>query len=373
MKSKRSRTFLKYFLLLVLAVQLPFAFEVMQSIRLRSYLDSLPRTEPAAVPFNDVKGLIHVHSGAGGHSLGTYPEIIGAGKRAGAKWILRTGHPREPFIFKRLYDPDLLMIYGWEEPREGGGRILRDENSRFVIFSEFDDRQVPDEADGIEIFNLAESAETHNNLYNWINWIYHHFTAEEMFFFQVWDLNRESLDTWDNLLNIRPITATAGNDAHQNLGLRLETAMGQKIFTIQVDPYEISMKSVSNHLLLPPGQTVSEENVLKALKDGSSYLAFDLISDPEGFAYYAENGNRIYPPGSTVPAGSNLRLVSPIPVHFRIIWAGQVFKELEGNEFTVPVTLEGPYRVEATLLNPPRALEGKPWIITNPVYVKPVP
>ncbi len=369
MERKKITVFLKISILLLLVIQVPFVYELLQSYWLESYLQSLPARAEAATPFRDVKGFIHVHSAAGGHSLGTYPEIIEAGKKAGAEWILMTEHPREPDLYNRITDPGLLMIYGWEEARDEGGRLLRDDNSEFLVFSEFGDEKVPEDALGIEIFNLAESAADHNTPYSWVNWVYHSPTMPEMFFFQVWDINRRRLDRWDNVLEMRHITATAGNDAHQNLGLILEKATGDEILRVQVDPYELSMKTVSNHLLLPETREISEENVLKALKQGSSYICFDLLGNPEGFSFHAENRQGVFPPGSVVSPGSKLRLISPFPVHFRIIWSGKTFKELEGTDFTVPASLEGPYRVEVYLIDPPKMLKDKPWIITNPIYV----
>jgi len=369
MKILKLNIYLKLSLLLLLIIQVPFIYEVLESYWLHSYLESLPRTEHPGNPFNDVKGMIHVHSAAGGHSKGTYPEIIEAGKKAGAKWIFMTEHPREPKIFNRITDPEITMIYGWEEPRDDNGRQLRDDNSEFLIFSEFKNTEIPTEAGGVEIFNLAESAEAYNNAYNWISWIYHQFTIPEMFFFHIWDLNRERFDAWDDVCTVRHITATAGNDAHQNLGLVLETGTGKKLFSIHVDPYELSMKSVSNHLLLPKNQQVTEKNVISGLKKGSSYICFDLMGNPEGFSFHAENSSGLFPPGSTVPSGSKLRMISPLPVHFKVLWLGKVFKELEGTDFTVPVTLAGSYRVEVSFIEPPHMLEDKPWIITNPIYV----
>jgi len=370
MAKKKVRLILKTAVVLLVILQLPFIYEVMESYWLSSYLNSLQKTEQQETPFRDSKGVIHVHSAAGGHSMGTYPEIIEAGKKTGMEWILLTEHPREPRIFNHITDPELVLIYGWEEDLEGDGRSLRDDSSTFRIFSEFEGKQVPEELGGIEIFNLAESAEEYNNTYSWISWIYHQFTIPEMFFFQIWDLNRERFSVWDSVSEQRHITATAGNDAHQNLGLLLKTGTGEKLLSIQVDSYETSMNSVSNHLLLPKEQPLTESSVLEGLRQGSSYICFDLLGDPEGFSFYAENSSGNFPPGSTVTPGSRLRMFSPVPVHFKIFRSGEVFKELEGTEFTVPADRQGAYRIEVSMIDPPYMLKDKPWIITNPVYVK---
>ena len=369
MAKSKVRLFLKTALFLLLIIQAPFIYEVLESFWLSSYLESLPEEDRPESPFADVKGVIHIHSAAGGHSRGTYPEIIEAGEKTGMKWIFLTEHPREPRIFNKISSREPLMIYGWEDPGYGSGRQLRDDGSTFRIFSEFDGDSVPEDAGGIEIFNLAESAEAHNNLYSWISWIYHQFTKPEMFFFQIWEINRDRFAVWDSATEKQHLTATAGNDAHQNLGLILETGTGDQLLTIQVDSYETSMNSVSNHLLLPRDEPLTEAAVINALRKGASYICFDGLGDPEGFSFHAENSGGNFAPGSTVPPGSNLRVTAPFPVHFRILRSGEIFKELEGRDFTVPVSIPGPYRVEVTFIDPPYMLKGKPWIISNPVYV----
>ena len=361
---------LKAALILLAISQIPFLYGVLESYWLRSYLESRPLEQTPPSPFMDVRGVVHVHSANGGHSTGTYPEIIEAAKKTGTEWVLLTEHPREPQLYREMSDPQVLMIYGWEEQLEQGGRVLRDKGSLFSAFSEFDDESVPAEMDGLEIFNLQESAEAHNNLYTWIEWLYHSLTFPEMFFFQIWEIEEARLDTWDSLLGSRHITGLAGVDAHQNLGLILKTAVGQEIARVQVDPYEISFNTVSNHLLLPPGAPVTEENVLGALKTGSSYICFEALGNPKGFAFYAKNSRGTFPPGSTIGKDSVLKLSSPFPVLFRIIWEGKIFKELEGTSFTVPVGLAGFYRVEVYLVDPPYMVEEKPWILTNPVFVE---
>jgi len=373
MAKEKIHLFLKIAVILLLLLQLPFVFEILESSWLRSYLDSQPAKAYQETPFADVKGVIHVHSAAGGHSRGTYPQIIEAAKATGMKWVLMTEHPREPFIFNKIYDPDVVMLYGWEEDREGDGRILRDDESSFLIFSEFEEKAVPEEAGGIEIFNLAESASAHNDIYTWISWLYHNFLKPDMFFFQIWEINRERFDVWDSTLARRHVTATAGIDAHQNLGLILETATGDEIFSLQVDSYETSMKSVSNHLLLPESEEVNEASVVKALKKGSSYICFDLLANPSGFSFHAENQGGVFSPGSTVLPGSNLRLLSPMPVKFRVFQSGRLFRELEGTDFTLPANEPGAYRLEVMMIDPPYMLKDKPWIITNPIYVASTP
>lgn len=361
---------LKAVLVLLLISQIPFVYEVLESYWLRSYLESMEQVPTRPSPFMDVRGVAHVHSASGGHSTGTYPEIIEAAKETGTAWVLLTEHPRQPRIYSEIFDPQVLMIYGWEEELDQGGRVLRDPDSRFRAFSDFGKDAVPSEMNGIELFNLEESTRVHNNLYSWVNWIYHSLTIPEMFFFQVWEIDETRMETWDSLLGYRHLTGIAGVDAHQNLGLILQTSAGKEIHRIQVDPYELSMKIVSNHLMLPPGSEVTEQTVVEALRKGSSYICFEMLGNPEGFAFYAENESGRFPPGSTTGRDSVLKMTSPFPVLFRIIWEGNTFKELKGTSFTVPVELKGFYRLEVYLVDPPYMIEGKPWIITNPVFVE---
>jgi hypothetical protein len=114
---------------------------------------------------------------------------------------------------------------------------------------------------------------------------------------------------------------------------------------------------------------VNEASVRQALSDGRAYVAFDWIADPTGFAYLAERGTETWPIGSDVPFAENLKLLAEAPLEgrFKVIRDGKLALEQTGPAIDFAVESPGVYRVEVWLNV---AGEDRPWILTNPIYVR---
>ena len=361
---------LPYLLGLLILLQLPFLYSLFQSHRVARYLSGLTRIQVKSPPFVDLRGTIHVHSAAGGHSLGTYPEIIQAAKEAGYRYLFLTEHRREDSLFQEIEDPELIIIYGSEETVAQGGTLLTNRDTDFNIFTGSHLEGLPFRFDGLEIYNSHENALSKNTPFYWGIFLYHRVLYSDLFYFQLWEINLNRLLLWDQLLEKKKVTGTAGNDAHQNIGLVLQTTAGQKIFSLMVDPYLSSFEFVTNHVFLPPGRKVSREAILEALQAGSCYISFEKIADPTGFSFHAKEHGQVHPMGAQVARGSELILQSPLPVRFRLKRSGATFQELEGTQFSVKADEPGVYRVEVYLLDPPSLLRDKPWILSNPIFVR---
>ncbi len=354
---------------MLILLQIPFLYAIYQSYELNIYLKNWVESAPDT-PFRDLRGGIHVHSAAGGHSLGTYPEIIEAAKSSGYDFLFITEHPRQSQLYREIEDPELVVIYGWEEEAEPETRILTDKEHRVRFLSHFRVDQPLEDISGLEIYNIHENAVAADNWFNRGVFLYHQISYPGLFFFHLWEIDRERLQKWDQALAERHLTAIAGNDAHQNVGIILQSASGDGWFSLLADPYRESLKAVATHVLLPGDTLVSEESILHALEQGTAYVAFEKIGDPTGFSFHARHNASIFPMGSSVPAGSELLFQSPVTVRFRIIRNGEIHKELEGTQFTLQAQQPGAYRLEVYPLNPPGLLEGKPWIFSNAIYVR---
>ena len=361
---------LRYLLGVLILIQLPFLYNLFQSYRLSRYLTKLTSQQVQSTPFLDLRGTIHVHSAAGGHSLGTYPEIVQAAKEAGYHYLFLTEHVREPSLFQQIEDPELVLIYGSEENVAQVGTVLTTPDSDLNIYTGSDLEQLPVRFNGFEVYNMHENALLKNTPYNWVNFIYHRVLFSNLFFFQLWEMNPDRLLQWDRFLLIRKVTGTAGNDAHQNIGIVLQTTSGQKISSVMLDPYVSSFEFVTNHVLLPPEKEVSGEAIVQALEAGSCYISFEKIADPTGFSFHAREGGQFRPMGAQVARGSQLILQSPVPVRFVLKRSGDTFQEFEGTGFSLQADEPGVYRVEVYLLDPPRLLRDKPWILSNPIFVQ---
>jgi hypothetical protein len=343
---------------------------VCQSRQLENYLANLPRKPVDKPPFRDLRGTLHVHSKAGGHSLGTYREIVEAAKLAGYQYLFITEHPRRDVFFPRFSDPELVIIYGWEEEREDLGRTLRSEDSKVSILAYCDQAPVPVDVSAIEIFNLFESARASQGPFAWVNWFYHQFAYSDLFFFHIWEINQKRFQLWDETVTQRPLAGYGGNDAHQNIGLLLQTTSGDKLMSIMVDPYLSSFQLLTNHIFVPHDSEITQDRVLDSLRDGSSYMAFEKIADPTGFSFHARWQGRVFPMGAEVPTGSKLVFQAPIPAQFRLLHRGNVVRKLEGTRFQMETDKSGAYRVEVYPLSPPSLIKDKPWIVSNPIYVR---
>ena len=215
----------------------------------------------------------------------------------------------------------------------------------------------------------------------------------------LFDRQTAILENWDRLNADRDITGIAANDCHQNNGVigtyteagtllvrdtspdtkgeyglnpitRLLLRIfcgplepGRVLFHFQLDPYERMVRYVRTHVL---AQSLSERDVLDALKDGRAFIGFDMIVDSTGFNWEAEAGGRTAVMGQSLPfsAGTQLRAASPCPCRFTVIRNGEQVHQETGSELTWPAPEAGKYRVEAEL----RILdEWVPWVYTNPI------
>jgi hypothetical protein len=214
------------------------------------------------------------------------------------------------------------------------------------------------------------------------------------------DYPADYLKRYDELCQLARHTGVAGNDSHHNQAYRakiledgkvlVEDALGEKIATLDpeklaaiklltagknpgdllldfdLDPYVCSFRHVSTHLLL---KSVNENEVRQALSDGRAYVAFDWIADPTGFVYRAERGANNWPIGSEVPVGNGLRLRAepPLDGKLKLIRDGKPVLNQGGSALNYAVDRPGVYRVEVWLN---MAGEDRPWILTNPIYVR---
>jgi hypothetical protein len=311
---------------------------------------------------------MHVHSAAGGHSTGTYPDIIQAAKQAGYRWVFVTEHPKPRRLFNRIADEQIVMIYGFEQPR-GAVHVLEDEARRTAFLADAPSSDPAPDVDGFEVFNLHESAKSRDSWFNRLNYLYHRVFFPDAFFFRLFEINPARLRAWDRVLATRPFAGVAGTDAHHNLGLILQTAEGKKLLEWRIDPYTESFRSVSTHVILRLEEAVTADSVLTALKTGASYVAFERIADARGFSFHALADDKAWPPGSRLKLGARLKAQSPIAARFALIHAGRLVGESTGVEWIIEPRRPGAYRLEVYPLTPPSLLAGKPWIITNPIYL----
>lgn len=380
-------------------------------------------------PYDDYRAILHSHSHLSHDSRAPLEEILAAAKQVGVQVIMFTEHPADHYDYftdghQGMHD-GILLIPGAEtrgfhayptrsiqqepadSPQDYANLVRRDDGLVFLChLEERMDWQI-EGLTGTEIYN------THADLMDEKKLLTSFKSPLAMlamlpalqkypreFFATLQDYPADYLRRYDELCQIAPHTGVAGNDSHHNTGIRailqesgkvlIEDLTGKQVaeldpekvsflrsmvkgrepgdvvLDLDLDPYERSYGFVSTHLLM---NEHSQQAVWDALKAGRAYVAFDWMGDPTGFAYVAQLGDQQFPMGSepALAAGLTLHAEAPLPGLFKIVRNGQVIKEERARRIELPVEEEGIYRVEVWQN---LAGELRPWILTNPVYVR---
>ena len=192
----------------------------------------------------------------------------------------------------------------------------------------------------------------------------------------------ESLKQWDEQIKQtgKRIVATAGNDAHANIGMSLSDSSGKTLLGFKLDPYERSFRLVRMHVLvnLPYSGGVDfsalrEEDLLAAISAGHCFIGFDLFGDTTGFRYDAHDEDEDRMMGDEIKLENEVRLTVSLPVTGRVVLLkdGVVIQDQSAvSKMEFVAREKGSYRVEVYLPQLPKPAGDQPWIISNPIYVR---
>src|SRR5438128_10626388 len=126
---KRRKILIVLLGLMVLS-QLPFAYRRYRLARLQKAIQQLEsqRVAPTESEYVDYQGVIHVHSSLGGHSTGTFAELIAAAKTNQLDFVIMTEHPQAEFDTSAMTlngtHAGILFINGNEVATASGDRLL---------------------------------------------------------------------------------------------------------------------------------------------------------------------------------------------------------------------------------------------------------
>ncbi|HEY5915356.1 MAG TPA: hypothetical protein VJA21_32640 [Verrucomicrobiae bacterium] len=207
---------------------------------------------------------------------------------------------------------------------------------------------------------------------------------------------------WDELNQGRHITGIAGNDCHQNTGLRaFYTTNGtvriedtsprtlkeitlnwltrplaricfgplqpnRRLFHVQLDPYERMARFVNTHVW---AQDLTEPQILDALRAGRVFVGFDMLADSTGFQWVAAGSGAMTVMGEATDYKAGLELVarSPVPCRFSLSRNATLVFRREGRTIRWAAPGPGKYRVEAELQVAGR---WEPWVYANPIELR---
>ena len=324
---------------------------------------------------------LHVHSAFSHDSRGKIESIVAAAKRAGTDALLFTEHPASHYDFVTdghtgLVD-GVLLVPGAEtqgmlvyprrtvpehdalEAQDLVRRVRAGDGMTFLCHLEERMDWNLDSLTGSEIYNTHADAKEEARLYAMMKnplWLVQVKKVLDAYpqesLAAIFDPPSDYLKRFDELCAVYPHTGVSGNDAHENVGLRITLLEGDKVrmtdaldeeltvldravvaaftpipadaqpgdlvFKLQLDPYEQSLRHVGTHVL---ATELSRDAIQEGLVKGRAFVAFDWIADARGFDFQAEDGNGRHEMGSRIvraatPTNTSLVGGAPLPGHW---------------------------------------------------------
>ncbi|MDQ3323658.1 MAG: hypothetical protein M3525_14670, partial [Acidobacteriota bacterium] len=314
------KTILILFCALLLA-QIPFACRRFQKGGLAAKISNLDaqKTSPVNPQFNDYKGVIHVHTALGGHSTGSFNELIGAAQKNNLDFVVLTEHT------SRLYDTSALTLRGVHQGVlfVNGNEANAKNDDRFLILDGFSDADLlkqidtPDflrkvraenklafitypenfsswdsDFDGVEVFSLYTNGKQMSVPFFLLDALWSFRAYPELTIADYFKRPDANLKKFDEITAVKKSTLFAGSDAHSNLGAHIfGDDAGGKLINLKFDRYETIFRLVRTHVLIEREKPLTRETLLDALKNGRAYIGFDVLSNAAGFSFTAENGS----------------------------------------------------------------------------------
>jgi hypothetical protein len=395
----RRRKLLLALLIVILCSQVPFAYRRYRLKRLRTAIQQLESQRNAtASDYVDYTGVIHVHSSLGGHSNGTFSELIAAARANNLDFVIMTEHPQAEFDTSAMtlsgMHAGVLFVNGNEVATSDGDRLLlvpgpanAHENH---TTKEFVDQQhanhglafaaYPSESktwqmnpvDGVEIYNLFTNTKQINRVATFFDGVWSYRSYADLMFANFFARPTENLKRWDDAMNTsqHKLIAISGNDAHSNVGFGLSDSTGKQIIGLKLDPYERSFRTVRTHVLIRKDAPLTPESLLEAISLGHCYVSFDIFGDARGFEFRGLQSDKIM--GDEVSLGNIPKVLAKasLPARFVLFKDGNPVAQSSGLSAEFPVSALGVYRIEVYLDSLPAPATGKPWVISNPIYVR---
>lgn len=381
--------------------------------------------------YREVRANLHVHSELSHDSRGKIDDIVAAAKRAGTEVLMFTEHPskekdfyldgnqgmREGVLLIPGAEMKGMLVYPTLSLRQYEGsepidlaRLVRSRGGHAFLshLEERMDWEIPG-LSGVEIYNTHADFKKQKRMVEAMKnplWLVKLGELVKEYpqevFSALQSYPSDYLARWDVLCQSAPHCGVAANDAHQNVGVRIrlesedslavEDPLGEVLlklprvlasaaikipqdakvddvlFSLQLDPYEYSLRHAGTHLLV---EDLTRDAVWDALEQGRAFVAFDWLADAKGFRSQVVDRSQgdTYPLGSQVAWGKELwwTAEAPLDCAWRLFRNGVCVAENAGFKFEEPLAESGVYRIEAWLTV---GEEKLPWVLSNPIYVK---
>ena len=285
-------------LVLLLLAQIPFIYRRYQTGKLAEKIAQLDaqRTAYQDPNFKEYKGIIHAHTNLGGHSTGSFDELIAAANANDLDFVLMTEHVSDTIdtaaqTLNGVYGKT-LFIGGNELDTTDGDRFLlipgggeaakarmsgtkafletaKSENKLALVTYPERFKSWDSQFDGIEVFSLHTAAKQ----MSWLTavgdlfWTYPSYP--ELMMAKGFQRPDANLAKFDEIAAQRKISLFAGTDAHSNLGFHFfGDDAGNKIINIKLDPYETIFRMARMHVLIEKDKPFDRESLIEAIRVG---------------------------------------------------------------------------------------------------------
>jgi hypothetical protein len=269
---------------------------------------------------------------------------------------------------------NVLFVNGNETSAENGDRLLvLPEKVSIVAYPEEFKNWVPTNVNGVEVYNVYTNARKASRFLAFFDVIWSQRAYPDLLFALYFERPNESLKKWDQALLSNKLTATAGNDSHANIGVSLRDSSGKSLVGIQLDPYATSFHLVRLHAMLPSEKQLDGATLLQAIRSGHCFIGFDLFGDTTGFEFEVQSASQTKVQGEEILLDNDtrVRIHTPVPSRIVLFKDGSVILNESGiTTKEIPISERGVYRVEVYLPDVERIIGEKPWIISNPIYVR---
>lgn len=396
MKKLFNKWVLLILLVILVVTQAPFAYrrykfgqlsekiaEIGRQQALNNANGAVQRSEEPR--FKEYKGIIHAHSNLGGHSTGTFEELITAANGNDLDFVIMTEHWSDTIDTAAI---TLNGVYG-KTLFVGGNEIDTSDGDRFLMIPGSRDaaglrwspttaviqklhaenrlalvaypekfKSWESEFDGIEVFSFSTNARKMNPLTAAFDVIWSFRAYPEMVLASSLKRPDESLSKFDEIASKRNISMIAGTAAHSNIGFHLlGDDAGKKFVNFKIDDYATILRFARQHVFIERDKPLTPETLIDALRAGRSFIGFDVLTDSTGFSF--------------IQCDADALCVSA-PVESRIVLMkdGQPVREVKGDSLKYGPYDKGVYRVEAYLDQLGSPFDKMPWIISNPIYVR---
>ncbi len=186
----------------------------------------------------------------------------------------------------------------------------------------------------------------------------------------------EELSLLDEVASHRKVSAFAGAEASAR-------AIPLSSYPIRFPSYLRTFEIAANHVQLTSELTGNlksdREKLMRSLKQGNSYLSFDILGDSRGFEAYLDDGENILPIGTEMAwrPGVKIRAILPgvLQDFYEVVLLkeGKRFKTSNELDTIFDISEPGVYRVQvrvSPLFPLPDAKRWIPWIYTNSFWLK---